>query len=156
MSRISAGLLMYRLRERVPEVLLVHPGGPFWKNKDKGAWSIPKGEPEPDEELLNCAQREFEEELGFKPHGQHRRLDPVRQRGGKIVHAWTFEGDCNTSAVHSNTYRIQWPPRSGRYREVPEVDRAEFFDLKTARSKINVAQIAFLDQLEQQIVEDRS
>jgi predicted NUDIX family NTP pyrophosphohydrolase len=155
MPRISAGLLMYRIRDNAIQVLLVHPGGPFWKNRDEGAWSIPKGEPEADEELLDCAQREFEEELGLKPHGPYLPLDPIQQKGGKIVHAWAFEGNCDPSAIRSNTFAVEWPPRSGRFRSYPEVDRAEFFDLDTGRKKINQAQAALLDQLEQQITGGR-
>ncbi len=147
MSKASAGLLMYRTRNRAVEVLLVHPGGPFWKNKDEGAWSIPKGEAEPGEDLLTVAQREFQEELGLKAAGPFRELTPVKQKGGKVVHAWAFEGDCDPAAVKSNTFTIQWPPRSGRQVEFPEVDRAEFFDIESAKRKINRAQAALIDEL---------
>ncbi|NUQ66378.1 MAG: NUDIX domain-containing protein [Pirellulales bacterium] len=147
MPRTSAGLLMYRLCGAAAEYLLVHPGGPFWKNKDEGAWSIPKGEPLPGEDLLDCAQREFEEELGIKPHGPYTRLEPIQQKGGKIVHAWAFQGDCDPSAIRSNTFTVEWPSRSGRFRTFPEVDRAAFFGPEAAKKKIIPAQADLLDQL---------
>jgi predicted NUDIX family NTP pyrophosphohydrolase len=149
MPRISAGLLMYRRHpDRGLEVLLVHPGGPFWAKKDLGAWSIPKGELADGEDPLETAQREFAEELGFKAVGPFIPLSPVRQKAGKIVHAWAFAGDCNVADCHSNTMRTQWPPRSGKWVEFPEVDRAEFFDPATARSKLNAGQVPFLDELQ--------
>ena len=153
MPRISAGLLMYRRTPGGPEVLLVHPGGPFWKNKDLGAWSIPKGEVEPDEDFLAAAQREFREELGFTPTGPYTPLTPIKQKAGKIVHAWAFEGSCDPESCKSNTMRIPWPPGSGKWITVPEVDRAEFFDLSVARSKINSAQAAFVHELERRLTE---
>jgi predicted NUDIX family NTP pyrophosphohydrolase len=140
---------MYRIRQGTLQVLLAHPGGPFWRNKDEGAWSIPKGEAEPGEDLLATAQREFEEELGVKPTGQLIQLDPIKQKGGKIVHAWAFEGDCDPAAIKSNVFMMEWPPKSGRQMEFPEVDRAEFFDLDVARKKISPAQVALLDELGQ-------
>jgi predicted NUDIX family NTP pyrophosphohydrolase len=146
--KTSAGLLMYRLTDDGIQVLLIHPGGPFWKNKDERAWSIPKGEVEPGEDLLAVAKREFEEELGFKPSGDFTQLTPVRQKGGKVVHAWAFEGDCDPSRITSNTFTIEWPPKSGRQMEFPEVDRAEFFDLETAKRKINPGQVPLLEELE--------
>ena len=152
MARVSAGLVMYRRRDGAVEVLLVHPGGPFWKNKDEGAWSIPKGEPGEGEELLAVARREFEEELGFAPSGEFRPLPPIRQKGGKVVHAWSFEGDCDPATIRSNTFTMEWPPRSGKQATFPEVDRADFFDLPTARRKINPAQVALLDELETVLV----
>src|SRR5688572_25339334 len=112
MPRVSAGLLMYRRRGDTLEVLLVHPGGPFWANKDLGAWTIPKGEVDEGEEELQTARREFEEETGLRPEGAVRPLGSVKQKGGKLVHAWAFEGDCDPAAVHSNTFRVQWPPGS--------------------------------------------
>jgi predicted NUDIX family NTP pyrophosphohydrolase len=139
---------MYRYREKALQVLLVHPGGPYWKNKDDGAWSIPKGEAEPGEDFLEVAQREFEEELGQEPEGHYVALAPVKQKGGKIVHAWAFEGDCDPSTIRSNTFAMEWPPKSGKIAEFPEVDRAEFFDLEEARRKINSSQSALLDELE--------
>ncbi len=147
MSSTSAGLLVYRLRSGRPEVLLVHPGGPFFKNKDDGAWSIPKGEAAPGEDLLAVARREFREETGQDATGPFTPLPPVKQKGGKVVHAWAVEADCDTAAVTSNTFTIEWPPRSGRQAEFPEVDRAEFFGLAVARQKINPVQAAFLDAL---------
>ncbi len=150
MSKTSAGLLLYRFRDRVLEFLLVHPGGPFWKNKDVGAWTIPKGELAEGEDPLNAATREFEEELGFKPAGPFTELAPVKQKGGKIVQAWAFEGDCDPSRVKSNTFKMEWPPRSGRQVEFPEVDRAEFFDFEEAKKKINAAQVPLLDEVRRQ------
>jgi predicted NUDIX family NTP pyrophosphohydrolase len=148
MPRLSAGLLMHRHCGNRLEVLLVHPGGPFFKNKDDGAWSIPKGEPASEEDLLAAARREFEEETSIVPAGEFVPLDPVKQKGGKIVHAWAFAGDCDPTTIRSNVFLLEWPPRSGRQVEIPEVDRAAFFDLPTARMKINAGQAALLDQLE--------
>lgn len=147
MSKVSAGLLMYRVREGKLEFLLAHPGGPFWKDRDAGAWTIPKGEIRPGEEPLAAAQREFEEEVGFKPQGRFIELTPIRQRSGKLVHAWGFEGDCDPSCVHSNVFNMEWPPHSGRFEECPEVDRAAFFDLEEARKKINPAQMPLLEEM---------
>jgi predicted NUDIX family NTP pyrophosphohydrolase len=147
MPRTSAGLLMYRVRGGVLEVLLVHPGGPFWKNKDEGAWSIPKGEPAEGEELLAAAQREFEEETGFTPAGPFVALEPVRQKAGKIVHAWAFCGDCDPAGLRSNMFKARWPPRSGQWRTFPEVDKAGFFSLEEAARKINPGQQPLLEQL---------
>lgn len=138
---------MYRRGAKQFEVLLVHPGGPIWKNKDIGAWSIPKGQANPGEDLLATAQREFNEELGFPAAGPFVELGWVRQKAGKIVHAWAFEGDCDPATCRSNTMRMQWPPRSAKWIEIPEVDRAQFFDLETARQKLNPAQVEFLDRL---------
>ena len=138
---------MFRRRSAL-EVLLVHPGGPFWANKDEGVWSIPKGEPAEGEDALDTARREFEEETSFRPESPYLALGTVRQKGGKIVHAWAFEGDCDPAAVRSNTCEVEWPPRSGRRLTVPEVDRAAWFDLAEARKRINPAQAAFLEALE--------
>jgi predicted NUDIX family NTP pyrophosphohydrolase len=148
MSCVSAGLLMYRVAGGDLQVLLVHPGGPFFRNKDEGAWSIPKGEVDPGEERLEAAKREFEEELGVTPGGPFTPLSPVKQKGGKTVHAWAFQGDCDPQAIVSNTFTMEWPPRSGRQAEFPEIDRAEFFDTATARRKINAAQAGLIDELE--------
>lgn len=149
MPSISAGLLMYRQgRDGKLQVLLVHPGGPFWTNKDDGAWTIPKGEVNTGEDLLATAKREFAEETGVAPTGEFRPLGPVKQKGGKTVHAWALEGDLDTAAIRSNTFTMEWPPRSGKRVEFPEIDRAAFFDLATARKKINPAQAAWFDQLE--------
>ncbi len=150
MARRSAGILLHRRREGGLEVLLVHPGGPAWARRDEGAWSIPKGEYEPDEDAFAAARREFEEELGFAaPDGPAQDLGEIRQRSGKLVRAWGLAGDLDASAIASNTFELEWPPRSGRRIEVPEVDRAEWFTLELARDKINPAQVALLDRLNQ-------
>jgi predicted NUDIX family NTP pyrophosphohydrolase len=148
-SRVSAGLLMYRINDGKVEVLLAHPGGPFFRNKDEGAWSLPKGEIDSGEDLLDAAKREFTEETSITPTGPFIPLAPVKQKGGKIVHAWAFKGDCDPSKVVSNTFKMEWPPRSGRQMKFPEIDRAEFFDAATARQKINSAQMSLVDELEQ-------
>lgn len=148
MPKTSAGLLLFRRRQGVPEVFLVHPGGPFWAKKDAGAWSIPKGEAAPGEDLLSAARREFQEETGLGIDGDFRELAPVRQPSGKRVHAWAVEADLDADAIHSNSFEMEWPPRSGQRREFPEVDRAAWFDLPTARSKITKGQLGLLDQLE--------
>jgi predicted NUDIX family NTP pyrophosphohydrolase len=146
--RRSAGILLYRGAGAALEVLLVHPGGPFWARKDDGAWSIPKGEYSDDEDPLAAARREFAEELGSEPPtGEPSDLGQVRQKSGKIVHAWALQGDLDADEIHSNTFMLEWPPRSGRMIEVPEVDRAQWFELDLAREKINSAQAAFLDRL---------
>jgi predicted NUDIX family NTP pyrophosphohydrolase len=156
MPRTSAGLLMYRIKDGVLQVLLAHPGGPYFVKKDEGAWSIPKGEPDTDEDLLATAQREFEEETSIKPTGPYTPLKPIQQKGGKIVHAWAFEGDCDPKAIKSNTFTMEWPPKSGRQQGFPEIDRAEWFDLKTARKKIKAAQEAFIDELEVMVENQRT
>ena len=139
---------MYRVREGVPQVLLAHPGGPYFVNKDDGAWTIPKGEPDADEDLMVTAQREFEEEMGLKPTGPFISLKPIKQKGGKVVHAWAFEGDCDPAAIKSNTFTMEWPPKSGRQMEFPEIDRAEWFDLATAKTKIKAGQEALIEEFE--------
>jgi predicted NUDIX family NTP pyrophosphohydrolase len=138
---------MYRIRDDGIQFLLVHPGGPLFSNKDDGVWSIPKGEVEPDEDLVLTAQREFEEETGLKPVGPLIPLKPVRQKSGKVVHAWAFECDCDLGNVTSNTFMMEWPPRSGKQVEFPEIDRAEYFDLDTAKRKINAGQEGLLEEL---------
>jgi len=139
---------MFRRSRGIVEVLLVHPGGPFWKNKDEGAWSIPKGQAQPSEDLLTRAQIEFEEELGFKAEGNWILLGSIKQKGGKTVHAWAFEGDlAHDFQLKSNTFEIEFPPCSGNLRVFPEVDRAEFFSEPIARLKLNPAQIPFVDRL---------
>jgi predicted NUDIX family NTP pyrophosphohydrolase len=148
MPRQSAGILLYRRAADALEVLLVHPGGPFWAERDEGAWSIPKGEAAPGEDLLARARREFAEETGAELAGEARALAPVRQAGGKLVHAWAVEGELDAAAIRSNSFTLQWPPRSGRMREFPEVDRAQWFDLATARAKLNLGQRPLLDALE--------
>src|SRR6185369_5660499 len=147
MPRMSAGLLMYRIHDGELQVLVVHPGGPFYQNNDAGVWSIPKGEPEPGEDLLETAKREFQEETGVIPHGPYIALAPVKQKGGKIVHAWAFEGNCDPSACVSNTLTLEWPPQSGRMIEFPEMDKADFFDVDSARLKIKPAQTALIEEL---------
>jgi predicted NUDIX family NTP pyrophosphohydrolase len=144
----SAGLLLHRARAGAPEVLLVHPGGPLWSKRDTGAWSIPKGEYEPTEDALAAARREFGEELGKEaPPGATRELGEVRQRSGKLVRAWALAGDLDVEEVASNTFELEWPPRSGRFIEVPEVDRAGWFTIEVAREKINPAQVPSLERL---------
>ena len=153
MAETSYGILMFRRREGRLEVLLIHPGGPFWKNKDDGAWSIPKGGANMGEEPLQCARREFEEELGCCPPQSQIGLSPIRQKSGKIVHAWACEGDFDPAKLKSNLFQMEWPPKSGKRAEFPEVDRCEWFDLPTARVKINAGQAAFLDDLARQLDE---
>jgi predicted NUDIX family NTP pyrophosphohydrolase len=147
-AKRSAGILLHRRGDDGLEVLLVHPGGPFWAKKDLGAWSIPKGEHDDAEEALECALREFEEETGSRPDaGELADLGTVRQKSGKVVHAWALEGDLDADAIRSNTFTMEWPPRSGRTSEFPEVDRAAWFAVEAARERINPAQAAFLDRL---------
>jgi predicted NUDIX family NTP pyrophosphohydrolase len=150
----SAGILLYRGRGGAPEVLLVHPGGPFWAKKDLGAWSIPKGEYEQGEDPRACALREFEEELGTPPPaGALTELGTTEQAGGKLVTAWAAEGDLDPASVRSNTFTLEWPPRSGVRREFPEVDRAEWFPLAEARRRLNPAQVVFLERLREKLEE---
>ncbi len=147
-SRVSAGLLMFRRKAQQLEILLVHPGGPFFAKKDEGAWSIPKGEVLPGEDLRERARTEFQEELGILPGANWLDLGCVKQKGGKTVCAWAFEGDLPDSfRLKSNTFEMEWPPRSGKLHRFPEIDRAEFFPEDIARRKINPAQVAFLDRL---------
>ncbi|WP_437229886.1 NUDIX domain-containing protein [Planctomicrobium sp. SH661] len=149
MPTTSAGLLMYhRPRGRGIEVLLAHPGGPYFRRKDLGSWTIPKGLIEPGEDPLAAACREFREETSLTPQGPWIDLGTVLQKGGKKVYAWACEGDCLPSQIVSGTFQIEWPPRSGQMSTFPEVDRAEFFDLETARLKCLAAQVAFIDRLE--------
>ncbi len=147
MPKRSAGLLMYRRSGADFSVLLVHPGGPFWANKDLGAWSIPKGECSPDEDPLAVALREFEEETGARPTGTVQPLGEVVQAGGKRVSAWAIEGDFDPAGLVSNTFELVWPPRSGRTARFPEVDRAEWFSPAEAHRKILAGQRAFIDRL---------
>ena len=148
MPRRSAGILLYRNGVDMPEVLLVHPGGPFWAKKDLGAWSIPKGEPEPGEDPRDCALREFAEELGSPPPGGELvELGEIRQRGGKVVTAWAAEGDLDPETIHSDTFTLEWPPRSGVQREFPEVDRAAWFAPDEARRRLVPAQAELVDRL---------
>jgi predicted NUDIX family NTP pyrophosphohydrolase len=154
MQKQSAGILMYRLRNAELQVFLVHPGGPFWAKKDAGAWSIPKGEFE-SEDPLEAAKREFQEETGFQPEGVLVPLKPVKQPSGKIVFAWALEGDYDPIRPTSNTFTMEWPPRSGRQKEFPEVDRAEWFSMPAAREKILKGQLPLLDELERLVQGER-
>ena len=147
MAKKSAGLVMYRVRNNQLEVLLVHPGGPFWARKDNGAWFIPKGEIVPAEDEFAAAKREFREETGIEPCGDFVALGTVKHKGGKIVHAWAFEGDCDPSSIRSNTFSIEWPPRSGNRQSFPEVDRAQFVSVEQARAKMLPAEFDFIDRL---------
>ena len=146
-GKLSSGILMYRRRAGHLEVFLVHPGGPFWACRDSGAWSIPKGEHSPEEGSLEAARRELGEETGFGVSGPFEPLTPVRQRSGKRVQAWAVESDCDPAELRSNMFALEWPPRSGRRQEFPEVDRAAWFPIETAREKINPAQVALIDEL---------
>jgi predicted NUDIX family NTP pyrophosphohydrolase len=149
-TKRSAGILLFRRQGGETEFLLVHPGGPFWAKKDAGAWSIPKGQIESEEEPRACAVRELEEELGEAPEldpEQLIELGAIRQRAGKVVEAWAAEADFDPASLASNTFAMEWPPRSGKQQEFPEVDRAEWFDLERAREKILPAQAEFLDRL---------
>jgi predicted NUDIX family NTP pyrophosphohydrolase len=152
MANISAGILVYKRRAGRLEVLLVHPGGPFWRKKDAGAWSIPKGEPTEGEDLLTAARREIREETGLEPQGDFIDLGTVRQKGGKTVHAWALEVDANAIVSQpSNVFELEWPPRSGKIATFPEIDRAEFFPVEEAETKINQSQRSFLDRLRTRI-----
>jgi predicted NUDIX family NTP pyrophosphohydrolase len=148
MAKKSAGLLMYRVRDGKPEVLLVHLGGPFWAKKDAAAWFVPKGEVEPGEDELVTAKREFKEETGFDPGERLQPLGSVKHKSGKRVTAWAFEGDCDPAALKSNTFTIEWPPRSGKQREFPEIDHAAFFNVEEAREKIHAAEFEFVTRLD--------
>lgn len=138
---------MYRMRDGRLQVLLVHPGGPFWAKKDVSAWSIPKGEIEPHEDALATAKREFEEETGIRPHGEMMPLGATRHKSGKIVTAWAFSGDCDPREIRSNFFSMEWPPRSGRQQQFPEIDRAEFFTLEAAKEKIVAGEYDLLQRL---------
>lgn len=144
----SAGLLLYRRTPSGVEIFLAHPGGPFWTNRDAGAWTIPKGLLDPGEDPLAAARREFEEETGIRPEGDFLPLGSIRQKAGKVVHAWAWEGDADPERVTSNLMRTEWPRGSGRWLTFPEVDRCAWFDPATAREKINPAQAELIDRLE--------
>jgi predicted NUDIX family NTP pyrophosphohydrolase len=149
----SAGILMYRRsgRDGAVEVLLVHPGGPFFAKKDAGVWTIPKGVPDEGEDLLEGAKRELREETGFDLRdGEYLPLGSVKQKGGKTVHAWAVQGDCDAAQIRSNTFKLQWPPKSGKWLEVPEIDRAAWFGLSEATEKINPAQAELVTRLREQ------
>ena len=147
----SAGLLLFRRREGSVQVLLGHPGGPFWRSKDQGAWSIPKGLISPDEAPLSAARREFVEETGYRPHGRAIQLGAARQPGGKVVHVWAVEDDWDPAKLESNTFELEWPPRSGRRQTFPEIDRADWFSIPVARRKILTGQAVFLDRLAEEL-----
>jgi predicted NUDIX family NTP pyrophosphohydrolase len=151
MPKTSAGLLMFRRSGAQLEVFLVHPGGPFWKNKDLAAWSLPKGEYVEGEDAFSAALREFEEETGIQPSGDFVALGQVRQAGGKLVTAWAFEGDCDAASIKSNSFSMEWPKGSGRMQEFPEIDRGGWFPMSVAREKILKGQLAFLDRLAGQL-----
>ncbi|MCX7877806.1 MAG: NUDIX domain-containing protein [Ignavibacteria bacterium] len=151
-KRISAGILMYRVRNGNVEVLLAHPGGPYFANKDDGYWSVPKGEPDGSEELLSAAIREFTEETGIEPNGEFLELGSITQKGGKEVFCWAVRGDYPENYVHKcNMIDIEWPPRSGKFVKFPEIDRVEFFSLPDAKTKIKQTQIPLLERLEKLI-----
>jgi predicted NUDIX family NTP pyrophosphohydrolase len=151
MPQTSAGLLMYRWSDGVLEVFLVHPGGPFWAKKDEGAWSIPKGLVGEDEDKLEAAKREFAEETSFLPSGPWIDLGEIRQKSGKNVYGWAFEGNCNSARVKSNTFTLEWPPKSGQMKQFPEIDKGAFFSLPDALRKINQNQAEFLKRLEKHL-----
>jgi predicted NUDIX family NTP pyrophosphohydrolase len=152
----SAGLLMYRRLVSGLEVLLAHPGGPYWRSKDAGAWTIPKGEYVAPEQPLAAALREWAEETGFAAEGPFLELGEVALKSGKRICAWAFEGDCDPTAVRCNTFAVEWPPRSGRIRDFPELDRAAWFDTSEARLRIHPAQAAFLDRLTALLADDQA
>ena len=147
MTQVSAGLMMYRKSGSSVEIFLVHPGGPFWAKKEQGAWSIPKGLVEPGEDKLEAAKREFSEETSLVPSGPFIELGQIRQKSGKQVYAWAFEGKCDPPSIKSNTFALEWPPRSGRMSEFPEIDRGEFFAIAEALRKINPQQAEFVNRL---------
>ena len=147
-NNLSAGLLLFRRPAGALELFLAHPGGPFWKGRDAGAWTIPKGLVNAGEELLDAARREFEEETGIRPEGPFLPLGSVRQKAGKVVHAWAWEGDADPAAVTSNTTRSQWPAGSGNWISYPEVDRCAWFDPAAARGRLNPAQAELIERLE--------
>ncbi len=151
MSKQSAGILLYRKNNNQLEIFLVHPGGPFFKNKDLGTWSIPKGEFLDDEDPLAAAKREFEEETGKAVSGDFVPLNAITLKSGKIVHAWAVNGDIDSKTVFSNLFEMEWPPKSGKKQSFPEIDRAGWFDVETAKLKINGAQAGLIDQLEEMI-----
>ena len=148
MAKQSAGILLYRIKSNDLEVFLVHPGGPFWAKKDEGAWSIPKGEFEDEEDPLAAAKREFEEETGLKISGEFIELHPVKQKSGKMVYAWAVEGDVDPLKIKSNEFEIEWPPKSGKMKSFPEIDKAAWFNLTEAKKKIITAQTGLIKELE--------
>jgi predicted NUDIX family NTP pyrophosphohydrolase len=155
-TKKTAGILLYRLQDSGLEVFLVHPGGPFWTNKDSGAWSVPKGELEEDEDPLDAAKREFQEETGFSVAGNFVALTPLKQRSGKLVYAWAVKADCDPDAIKSNVFSMEWPPRSGKRQEFPEVDRAGWFKIEVAQDKILPGQLGFLEELERTVTKNHT
>lgn len=147
MPKTSAGLLLFRRRPHGLEVLLAHPGGPLFASRDEGVWTIPKGEVDRGEDLFATAKREFAEETGFEITGHFTPLKPIKQKSGKIVHAWAVEGELDTTAIRSNLFTMEWPPKSGKRAKFPEVDRAEFLNVKTASRKIKPAQLPLIEEL---------
>ena len=154
MAKKSAGILLYRYQNKLVQFLLVHPGGPFWANKDNGSWSVPKGELDENENILGAAVREMEEETGFKADGPFIALQPVKQKSGKIIYAFATQGDFNTKDLKSNTCFIDWPPRTNKRLEIPEVDKAEWFSFEEAKEKIVKGQIPMLIELAQNLSKD--
>jgi len=150
-KNISAGLLMFRMRYGVLEVLLAHPGGPFWEKRDEGAWTIPKGLVEEGEDYLNAARREFEEETGIYPTGPFVSLGSVKQKAGKTIHAWAWEGDADATLIKSSWMKMEWPSKSGNWIQFPEVDRCEWFRAEEAKLKINIAQAQLITTLEEKL-----
>ena len=146
--KVSAGILVWKAADDELRVLLAHPGGPLFRNKDRGAWTIPKGEVEPGEDLLDAARREFSEETGFPVEGPFVELGVVRLKSGKCVHAWAAAGDCDPAQMEGDLFEMKWPPRSGRRQRFPEIDRVEFFTVDEARQRINPAQIPLIDELQ--------
>jgi predicted NUDIX family NTP pyrophosphohydrolase len=153
MSKQSAGILLYRLKNKKPEIFLCHPGGPFYKNKDTGAWTIPKGEFDNDEEPLVAAKREFKEETGQEINGGFLSLKPVKYKNGKIVYAWAVEGDIDAGSIQSNLFPLEWPPKSGKFIDVPEVDKGEWFTIEIAKQKISPALLPLLEELTEKIIQ---
>lgn len=151
MPKKSAGILVFRKNKGEYEVLLVHPGGPFWAKKDLNSWSVPKGEFGDDEDAFSAAKREFKEETGFWPEGEFIKLDVVKQPGGKLIHTWAVEGDIDASKVKSNLFKLEWPPKSGSFKEFPEIDRAEWFTFEIARKKILKGQVPILENLAEKL-----
>lgn len=145
--KTAAGLLLNRFHNKELQVFLVHPGGPFWKNKDAGAWSIPKGEPAENEDLLEAAKREFEEETGFAVAGKFIELSPIKQKSGKLVYVWALEKNVDAKKIKSNLFELEWPLNSGKKQKFPEVDKAAWFNIEEAKEKINPAQVLLIDQL---------
>jgi predicted NUDIX family NTP pyrophosphohydrolase len=147
-TRLSAGLLMYRIKSENLEIFLAHPGGPLYQKKDEGYWTIPKGEPPAGESLLDAAIREFHEETGMEPHGPYLELGSITQKGGKVVHGWAFEGDYDSAQpIQSNYFEMQWPPKSGRFQSFPEVDQARFFTLAEGKRKLKDTQWPLVERL---------